>query len=156
MSALYDESVAGIHLVNLKGPLNLSRAEGVIQLFKSLSEQGVERIVVNLEDVPFIDSRGLVALIAGYKIFGGDAPWPAPSWDRDGTRAGASQGGQNFRLARVQSQPRLVFELTGFDHVFQIFGSVAEATATGPYVQALPGWSSPLLAPQSAALRWAA
>jgi hypothetical protein len=107
MSALYDESVAGIHLVNLQGPLNLSRAEGVVQLFKSLSEQGVERIVVNLEDVPFIDSRGLVALIAGYKIFGGDAPWPAGASHLPvlapprgpGCRADrCRQGGQNFRF----------------------------------------------------------
>jgi anti-anti-sigma regulatory factor len=155
MSALYDESVAGIHLVNLKGPLNVSRTEGVIQLFKSLSEQGVERIVVNLEDVPFVDSRGLVALIAGYKIFGGDAPWPAGAShlcraDR------CRQGGQNFRLAGIQNQHRRVFELTGFDHVFQIFGSVAETMAPSPHILVTPGWSSPLLAPQSAALRWAA
>jgi anti-anti-sigma factor len=134
MSALHYESVTGIHLVNLKGPLNISRAEDVVQLFESLSEQGVERIVVNLEDVPFIDSRGLVALIVGYKIFGGDA--------------------QNLRLAAVQNQPRLAFELTGFDHVFQIFDNVTEAIATGPYVQALPGWSSSILAPQPAALDW--
>jgi anti-anti-sigma factor len=149
MSALYDESVAGIHLVNLQGPLNLSRAEGVVQLFKSLSEQGVERIVVNLEDVPFIDSRGLVALIAGYKIFGGRA-------DRCTVPARGRQGGQNFRLAGVQSQPKLVFELTGFDHVFQIFDSVAEAMAPSPHILATPGWDSLFLAPQPAALDWAA
>jgi anti-anti-sigma factor len=64
-----------------------------------LSEQGVKRVLVNLEDVPFIDSRGLAALIAGYKMFGSDA--------------------RNFRLVGIQDQPRLVFELTGFDHVFQ-------------------------------------
>lgn len=136
MSALYHESVTGIYLVNLKGPLNIRQAEGVVQLFKGLSEQGVERVLVNLEHVPFIDSRGLAALIAGYQIFGGNA--------------------HNFRLAGIGNQPRLVFELTGFDHVFQIFGRAAETTATGPYVQALPGWSSPLPAPPSAALRWAA
>ncbi len=146
MSALYHESITGIHLVNLQGPLNVSRAEDVIRLFEDLSEQGVERVLVNLEDVPFIDSRGLAALIAGYKIFEGDAPWPA----------GARQGGQNFRLAGIGNQPRLVLELTGFDYVFQIFGRGAETMAPSPHSLAIPGWDSLLLAPQPVALDWAA
>jgi anti-anti-sigma factor len=68
-------------------------------LFRDLAEDGIKRVVVNLEDVPFIDSQGLAALVAGYKIFG-SAP-------------------RNFRLTGIQDQPKLVFELTGFDHVFQ-------------------------------------
>jgi anti-anti-sigma factor len=100
MSLVHRESASDIHLVNLSGPLNVSRAADVVQLFRGLSEEGVERVVVNLAKVPFIDSRGLTALIAGYKIFGSDA--------------------RNFRLTGIQDQPRLVFELTGFDRVFQI------------------------------------
>ena len=95
----YREVALDSHLVNLRGPLNSYRSPDVIQLFRDLSEQGVKRVLVNLEDVPFIDSRGLAALVAGYKMFGSDA--------------------RNFRLVGIQDQPRLVFELTGFDHVFQ-------------------------------------
>jgi len=87
------------YLVNLSGPLNINRSRDVVQLFRDLSEQGIKRVVVNMEDVPFIDSQGLEALIAGYKIFGSDA--------------------QNFRLIGIQDQPRLLFELTRFDHIFQ-------------------------------------
>jgi anti-anti-sigma factor len=138
MNVLYHESIPGIHLVNLQGPLSGSRVEDVVRLFENLSRQGVERVLVNLEDVPFIDSRGLAALIAGYKIFGGDAP------------------GQNFRLAGVGNQPRLVFELTGFDYVFQIFGRGDETMAPSPHRLAIPGWDSLPLAPQPVALDWAA
>jgi anti-anti-sigma factor len=94
----YREVALDSHLVNLSGPLNSNRSPDVIQLFRDLSEQGVKRVLVNLGDVPFIDSRGLSALIAGYKMFGSDP--------------------RNFRLVGIQDQPRLVFELTGFDHVF--------------------------------------
>jgi len=87
------------YLVSLSGPLNINRSQDAVQLFRDLSERGIKRVVVNIEDVPFIDSQGLRALIAGYKIFGSDA--------------------RDFRLTGIQDQPRLVFELTGFDHVFQ-------------------------------------
>jgi anti-anti-sigma factor len=104
MSVGYWESTPSNHVVNLSGALNASRAEGVIQLFREMAEQGVRRVVVNLEDVPFIDSRGLAALLAGYKIFGSER--------------------RNFRLTGVQDQPRLVFDLTGFDEVFEIVPSI--------------------------------
>lgn len=99
MRLIYREVALDSYLVNLSGPLNISRSQDVVQIFRDLSERGIKRVVVNLEDVPFIDSQGLGALIAGYKIFGSDA--------------------RNFRLLGIQDQPRLVFELTGFDYVFQ-------------------------------------
>jgi len=99
MSLIYREMALDSYLVDLSGPLNISRSQDVVQLFRDLSERGIKRVVVNIEDVPFIDSQGLGALIAGYKIFGNDA--------------------RNFRLIGIQDQPRLVFELTRFDHVFQ-------------------------------------
>ncbi len=109
MSLSSNESVADIHIVKLNGPLNVSQAEAVIQRFRDIAEQSPEQVVVDLEDVRFIDSRGLFALVTGYKLFGSES--------------------QNFRLAAPQDQPKLLFELTGFDHIFQIFDTVAEAVA---------------------------
>ncbi len=122
MSTWYCESLADSYLVNLSGALSASRAEEVIQLFRGMAEQGVQGVVVNLEEVPFIDSRGLAALVAGYKLFG-----RAP---------------QSFRLTGVQDQPRLVLELTGFDQVFEIL----------PYLPSLPCYHLPVLVPQRVAL----
>ena len=97
-----------IYLINLSGPLNERQYATITETFRDISQQGVERVVVNLNDVPLIDSRGLAALVAGYKLFGRDP--------------------KNFRLAALQDQPRLVFELTGFDNIFEIFDDLAEAT----------------------------
>jgi len=107
MSVTYCELRNGIHLVVLSGPLNDGQAEAVMQAFTEISEQGGQRVVLSLKEVPFIDSRGLAALIAGYKIFGRD--------------------GAHFRMAGVQDQPRLLLELTGFDRVFRIYDSLTEA-----------------------------
>jgi anti-anti-sigma factor len=102
VKAGYRELTSDLHLVQLRGPLNVRRAADVIQLFRDLYDQGIERVLVNLAQVPFIDGQGLAALIAVYRLFGGDS--------------------QSFRLTGIQDQPRLVFELTGFD---RIFGTVA-------------------------------
>jgi anti-anti-sigma factor len=127
MSFVYREAAVDGYWVDLSGPLNIGRSEDLVELFQDLSARGIERVAVNLEDVPFIDSQGLAALIAGYKIFGSDP--------------------RNFRLTGVQDQPRLVFELTGFDHVFgtsrHMGGRMAVSMAATP-VQVLPGAQRPV------------
>jgi anti-anti-sigma factor len=102
MGAVYRKSGVDCYLVSLSEPLNARRAERIRQFFKDLAHSGVRRVVVSLEDVPFIDSQGLAALISGYQAFGSDA--------------------NNFRIVGIPPQPRLVFELTGFDRVFQAVG----------------------------------
>lgn len=99
MDAAQTELTIQEYAVRLSGPLNAGQADSVARHFRELSAAGVRRVVVDLEAVPFIDSRGLAALMAGYKAFGSDA--------------------RSFRLVGVGVQPRLVFELTGFDRVFQ-------------------------------------
>jgi anti-anti-sigma factor len=96
---MYRGAAVDMQRVKLSGALNLSRAEDIVRRFRELAEQGVGRVVVDLAEVPFIDSQGLRALIAGFKLFGGDP--------------------RNFRLVGLQEQPGLVLELTGFDRIFQ-------------------------------------
>jgi anti-anti-sigma factor len=96
-------------LVNLAGPLNESQYQALTGTFEALKGRGAQGVVVSLKHVPFIDSRGVAALVAGYKLFG--------------------RRSQNFRLAHLPDQPRLVFELTGFDRIFEIYDTVAQAAA---------------------------
>jgi anti-anti-sigma factor len=126
MNLVYREAVIDSQLVYLSGPLNASRSEDIVRLFRDLSERGIQSVVVDMEQVPFIDSHGLAALIAGYEIFGGDAG--------------------SLQLTGVQYQPRLVLELTGYDHVFEANGhsanGAAEVIALEPHSQCLPGPNS--------------
>lgn len=96
-----------VYLVKLNGALNARSAEDAKQKFRDLSDKGAKQIIVDLAGVPFIDSSGLAALVSGLKTFGGDANY--------------------LRLAAPQSQAKLLFELTMFDRVFQIFDSVEAA-----------------------------
>jgi len=108
MNILHTVLEADVHLIKLSRPLQASLAEEMGHVLQEIARQGAKKVVINLEDVPFIDSRGLAALVAGLKILG---------------------GAQNLRLAAPQAQPKLLFELTMFDRIFQIFDSVAAATA---------------------------
>ena len=107
MEISYNSLGSDTYLVKLNGALNARSAEDAKQTFRDLSDKNAKRVIVDLAGVPFIDSSGLAALVSGLKTFGGDA--------------------QNLRLAAPQSQARLLFELTMFDRVFQIFDSIAEA-----------------------------
>jgi len=98
-----------VHLIHLNQPLHAALARETMQLFRDISRQGAEKVIVNLEDVPLIDSHGLAALVIGLKIF---------------------DDGKKLRLAAPQAQPRLLLELTMFDRIFQISDSVADARAT--------------------------
>jgi anti-anti-sigma factor len=88
------------YLVELNGPLNAHWAEKTVQIFREVIEQGAKQVVVSLEKVNFIDSRGLLALLTGFKMFENDI--------------------DNFRLVELQPQIRLFFRLTQFDKVFQL------------------------------------
>lgn len=96
-----------VSTVSLNGALNARSAEEAKQVFRNLVEEGVKQVIVNLKDVPFIDSSGLASLVSGLKTLGGEA--------------------SNLKLAAPQSQARLLFELTMFDRVFEIHDSVDDA-----------------------------
>ena len=109
MNIVHTKVGADIHLLELNRPLAAGLAKETVQTFRDISDQGGRRVIVNMEHVLFIDGPGLVALLVGLDIFGGD--------------------GQALQLAHLQTQPRLLFELTEFSKLFQISDSVAEAVA---------------------------
>lgn len=112
MTNYYSDRNTGLHLVKLNGPLLRSRADEVTAAFEALFGQGARQVVVDLAGVPLIDSAGLATLINGYRRFGSQP--------------------QNFRLAGLQDQPRLVFDLTGFDNIFLLYDTALEAVAGEP------------------------
>ena len=73
----------------------------------NMLEQGEIDIIVQLEQVRFIDSSGLGALLAGYKT------------------ASAKSG--KFSLSNIQPQVLSMFELTRLNRVFEIYPDLNDA-----------------------------
>ncbi|GAB4163976.1 MAG: STAS domain-containing protein [Geothermobacteraceae bacterium] len=76
----------------------------------NLFEEGKNSLVVNLEEVRFVDSSGLGALVSGFK------------------NASARSG--SLKLCNLQPQVKSMFELTRLHRVFEIFPNVDEALAS--------------------------
>jgi anti-anti-sigma factor len=112
MSLLYRHNEIGVGLVKLSGPLLRSQADETLDTFRLLFQQGIHQVIVDLADVPFIDSLGLATLAAGYRLFGSRA--------------------ENFRLVALQEQPQLVLDLTGFNHIIPTFETMLEALTDQP------------------------
>ncbi len=98
MNITHRQLAGQVYLVEINEPLNITHAGSFSRCLVQLAGQGVKRVVVNLANVPFIDGPGLKVLVTGYKLFGRN----------------------NFRLVGLQTQPKLVLELTGFEQFFEV------------------------------------
>jgi len=76
----------------------------------NLFEEGKNNLVVDLQDVRFVDSSGLGSLVSGFK------------------NASARNG--NLKLSSLQPQVKSMFELTRLHRVFEIFPNPEEALAS--------------------------
>lgn len=91
----------------LVGRLDASNAQTLKESLEQLIDGGVTHLVVDLTQVPFIDSAGLAALVSALKA----------------TR----RVGGHVMLSGVQPQARTVFSLTMLDQVFAIHPSIEAA-----------------------------
>lgn len=76
-------------------------------VMQKLFEEGNKNLLVDLNEVRFIDSSGLGALVSGFK------------------NAISHHG--NLKLSTLQTQVKSMFELTRLHRVFEIFASTSEA-----------------------------
>lgn len=94
-------------VVQVTGRLDASVAPDMKEELQDLIEQGCTKLVLNLEDVNFIDSSGLGVFVSCL-------------------RRAATKGG-DLRLAEVPEFTRSIFELTRLTRVFNIRESEEEA-----------------------------
>jgi len=76
----------------------------------ALFDEGKNNLVIDLQDVRFVDSSGLGSLVSGFK------------------NASARNG--NLKLSGLQPQVKSMFELTRLHRVFEIFPGAEEALAS--------------------------
>lgn len=99
-----------ITVVRLVGRLDAKASPDVRNTLQELIKAGHAKLIVDLENVPFIDSSGLAALVSGLRM--------------------AREDGGNVVLSGAQSQAQVVFRLTMLDRVFAIHPSLNEAKQT--------------------------
>jgi anti-anti-sigma factor len=111
MSIIHRVLDRNIHLLQPNQPLNGRWAKELELKFQDAQHRGARQVIVDLTNVSFVDCSGLAALVAGYRLFGRNHK-------------------QNFQVVALQDQPKLLLELTMFDRIFSVAGSIAEAMGT--------------------------
>ena len=99
--------------IGARGRIDLPAARAIEDAIAELCDAGRARLVIDLGEAVYMASAGLAALLTGVR------------------RARLLKG--DVRLAAMNDRVREVFEMSGFDQVFTIYPSVAEAVASfGP------------------------
>jgi len=101
--------ISGSAVVDVHGDVDLNRSSEFQQSLLVVMDQKPERIIVNLAEVPYMDSSGVASLV---KLLGR-------------TR----QQGVVLRLAALTDHVRGIFEITRLDGIFDIRPTVEEALA---------------------------
>ena len=93
--------------VELEGEVDVYTAPRLKEELVALIEGGCTHVVVNLEDVAFIDSSGLGVLVSALRR----------ARERDGA----------VRIVCTRENVLKIFRITGLDKVFPIFATASEA-----------------------------
>ncbi|HOI55789.1 MAG TPA: STAS domain-containing protein [Phycisphaerae bacterium] len=101
------EDRAPASLVHLEGDVDLNVSPVLRKQLKDLVASRAAMIVVDMSDVPYIDSSGVATLVECLQ--------------------GVSRYGGKLHLASLRQQTRSVFEISRLDSVFSIFPTVEEA-----------------------------
>src|SRR5689334_6766234 len=109
--SLSTRTVAGHHVLEVGGEIDVYTAPQLRERLIALVEEGARQVVVDLGRVEFLDSTGLGVLVGALKRL----------------------RGVNGDLSLVCAQERLlkIFRITGLDRVFTIHESIDVATGSG-------------------------
>jgi len=99
----------GIEVIDVQGEIDIYTAPRLRELLIDLVSKGSYQLVVNLDEVGFLDSTGLGVLVGGLK------------------RVRAHDG--SLRLVCSQERILKIFRITGLTEVFGIYETVDQAIA---------------------------
>ncbi|MBN1991811.1 MAG: STAS domain-containing protein [Anaerolineae bacterium] len=96
-----------VMLVRLNGRLDATTSPEVRATLQKLLEKDEPKIIIDLQEVPFIDSSGLASLVSGLRL----------AREKNGIIA----------LSGIQPQAQTVFRLTMLDRIFPIHPTYNDA-----------------------------
>ena len=133
ITILQEQGRVPVTVLQLHGDLDASNYRELIAEVKKLCSAGVEDVLLDLGDVPYLSSSGLVALHSLAALLRGEAPPdPEAGWgvfraiDRD--RESGFQ--PHFKLLNPQPRVDRVLETVGFKQFFEVHTDLAAAVAS--------------------------
>ncbi len=109
MESKIERGAEGLAVLHLTGRLDLASASNFRNQVTELLRDGVSVVILDLAEVPFVDSSGLGAIVACLKA--------------------ARQISGDLRLAGAQEQMRSLLELTTLISVLRPYSTIEEAAS---------------------------
>jgi anti-anti-sigma regulatory factor len=123
-----------VTILTLHGDLDASNYMGVIDAAREAYRTGTRYMLLDMNDVPFMSSSGLMALHSIAVLMRGDTPpdltdgWSAfHAMGRD-VEAGSVQ--DRVRLVHVQPRVERALQMARFDQYLALYSNVEEAVAS--------------------------
>jgi anti-sigma B factor antagonist len=98
--------------IDLGGEIDIYTAPGLREQIFSAIASGQHRVIMSLDKIEFMDSTGLGLLVAG--------------------QSRAREAGGGLWIVCTQRRLLRLFQITGLDKVFSIYGTVDEVIAANP------------------------
>jgi anti-sigma B factor antagonist len=106
----HERTVAGVTVLDLEGRLTFTAGADLGRRIQALLLGGATKLVLNLEDVSYVDSAGLGAMIEAFTV--------------------ARQKAVRLTLLNPTARTRHLLEITGLARIVETFDSEAAALAS--------------------------
>lgn len=111
-------------ILDLDGELDASNYTDVIDRVRQLYNEGARQLIIDLSDLTFLSSSGLVALHSAAMMMRGENP-PGPELGWSAFHAIATDVERGFetccKLVNPQGRVRKTLDMTGFNAFLEIF-----------------------------------
>lgn len=128
IDVLQNQGKASVTIVKLHGAIDASNYTVLIERARELYQAGMRHMLLDLSDVPYMSSSGIVALHTAALLMRGETA-SASGWeaahaiDRD-----IDKGFQkNIKLLSPQPNVQRVLEMVGLNRFFEIFTDLNQA-----------------------------
>jgi anti-anti-sigma regulatory factor len=126
------EGAPDVAVLSLEGELDASNFEHVISTGRSLYDEGTRRLVLDLTDLTYMGSSGLVALHSlAVLLRGEEPPDPEYGWSALHSVGEGGDGAQSaVKIAGARASVDRVLERTGLKRFFEVYPDRASALAS--------------------------
>ena len=119
-----------ISVIHLEGQLDGQNYQELINKAREVHAAGARDILLDMNDLTYISSAGLVSLhTIALMLRGESAPDPEQGWaalkSMDRSRDGGIQ--QHIKLLNPHPEVKSVLEMVGFGNVFEVFTDLDQA-----------------------------
>ena len=131
MKTTIDRVSDSVAVLELEGELDASNYRELVSAGEQLYAEGVRTLVLDLKDLEYMSSSGIVALHSLALVYRGEAPHdPDAGWEAlHAVRADADRGDRHdeLRLAAANEEIDVVLDRTGMKQIMPVFADRAAA-----------------------------